>query len=431
MKEKIYPETFGAVADGTTLVTNAIQMAIDEASKRQAQVVLEKGIYLSGSLFLKSNIEFIIMKDAQLRGITDETRYPLKKSRVAGVEMEWPAGLLNCFEQENVIVSGEGTINGQGKFWWDKYWTMRKEYEKENIRWAVDYDCFRPRNVIVHNSHNVILKEFRSIQSGFWNVHLCYSSDICVDKITIEDNQGPSTDGIDIDSCNNVVVKNCSIDCNDDHICVKSGRDWDGLRVKRPCTNVHIEACRLLLGAGITLGSETSGGISQITVKNISFENSMNGFRIKSAKTRGGIVEDILVEGLRMKNVQHPFSFLLNWNPSYSYCTIPKDYQKKYPDYWEVLSKSVNEKEGMPIVRNITMKDVIAKTDKRIDDSTAFEIEGFPEQRMENITFSDVCMEAEDYGVIRHVNNLVMKDVQISLKKEEGEQTKGEKRWNI
>lgn len=72
---------------------------------------------------------------------------------------------IRSFEQENVIISGEGTINGQGEFWWDKYWIMRKEYEKKNLRWAVDYDCFRPRNVIVYDSHKIKLKDFRSIRS--------------------------------------------------------------------------------------------------------------------------------------------------------------------------------------------------------------------------------------------------------------------------
>lgn len=417
MKEKIYPETFGAVSDGKTPATKAIQKAIEQAAKRQAQVVLEKGVYLSGSLFLKSNMEFVIMKDAQLRGITDESCYPLKKSRVAGIEMEWPAGLLNCFEQENVIISGEGTINGQGKYWWDKYWNMRREYEKKDLRWSVDYDCFRPRNLIVHDSNKITLKDFRCIQSGFWNVHICYSFDVSVEHIRIEDNAGPSTDGIDIDSCENVFIKNCSIECNDDNICIKSGRDWDGLRVKKPCKNVFIEDCKIGMGAGITLGSETSGGIYNISIKNIFFENSMNGFRIKSAKTRGGIVEKILVENLRMKNVQHPFSFLLNWNPSYSYCTIPEDYQDQYPGYWDILSKNVDEKDGMPIVRNITINNVVAKSEHIKAENTAFEIEGFCKQPLEQITFNNVSIEASEYGFIKHVTDLVMNQVQVSLVK--------------
>lgn len=142
----------------------------------------------------------------------------------------------------------------------------------------------------------------------------------------------------------------------------------------------------------------------------------MNGFRIKSAKTRGGIVKDISVEGLRMKNVQHPFSFLLNWNPSYSYCTIPKEYQNQYLAYWDILSKRVNEKDGMPIVRNITVNEVVAKIDKIEAENTVFEIEGFSSQAIEEITLNNVSIEASEYGFIKHVKDFTMNQVQISLK---------------
>ncbi|MGB8454728.1 MAG: glycosyl hydrolase family 28 protein [Anaerocolumna sp.] len=416
MKKIFYPEDYGAVADGKTLTTRYIQTAIDNAGEINGRVVLKKGIYLTGSLFLKSNLEFIIEEEAELRGTNEEGQYPIIPSRIAGIEMTWPAGLLNIIKEKNVILMGKGTVNGEGKFWWDKYWNMRKEYEEKNLRWAVDYDCFRPRNLVVYQGENIQLKEFRCIQSGFWNVHICYSKDVLVEGIEIQKNQGPSTDGIDIDSSHHVIVRGCSIDCNDDNICVKAGRDWDGLRVNEPCDDVLIENCRIGSGAGITLGSETSGGIHNITIRNIKFEDTMCGFRIKSARTRGGLIEDINVEALTMENVATPFSFLLDWNPSYSYCSIPSDYNRNIPEYWETLSKAVSKEDGMPVVRNISIKEVTAFADKENSRSKmAFEIEGFEEQPIENIKFENIGIEAVEPGSIKHVKNLQMKDVTVTI----------------
>ena len=103
----------------------------------------------------------------------------------------------------------------------------------------------------------------------------------------IYDNEGPSTDGIDIDSCDGVVVERCKIACNDDSICVKSGRDADGLRVNRICQNILIQECEILTGSGVTIGSETSGGARNITIRNLKYHGTDCGFRLKSARTRG------------------------------------------------------------------------------------------------------------------------------------------------
>lgn len=416
MKTNYFPEDYGAIPDGMHLNTTFIQIAIDEASQNKGMVVLRKGIYLTGSLFLKSDMEFIIEEEAELRGTTDESMYPIKPTRVAGIEMEWPAGLINIYGERNVSVTGKGAINGQGNYWWEKFANMRKDYEVKDLRWAVDYDCFRPRNLIVYDSENICLKEFKCMKSGFWNVHLCYSKNVLVENIIVEENHGPSTDGIDIDSCQHVKVTGCQIDCNDDAICVKAGRDWDGLRVNRQCKDIIIENCCIGLGSGITLGSETSGGICDVTIKNIEFKNSMHGFRIKSARTRGGLIHNINVQGLQMKNVEHPFSILLDWYPKYSYCALPEDFGKEYPKYWETLCKKVPEEEGLTEVKNINIQDVISNHDK---DSaalnSAFEILGYPEKPIENLKFQNVKVNAKELGNIKHVKNLQIEQLELTI----------------
>ena len=211
--------------------------------------------------------------------------------------MKWPAALINVIDQSNVAVTGQGKVDAQGKFCWDKYWAMRKDYEAKGLRWIVDYDAKRVRTFLVQSSSDVSLKGLTFSNAGFWTVQLLYSTYVTVDGITVrnnEDGHGPSTDGVDVDSSSWVLIENCDIDCNDDDFCLKAGRDWDGLRVNRPTEYVVIRKCIARKGGGLlTLGSETSGGIRHVLATDLVAKGTGNGFHIKSATTRGGVVEDI------------------------------------------------------------------------------------------------------------------------------------------
>lgn len=426
---------FGAKGDGVALDTEAIQAAVDAAvhaaadsagaakmASGRVRVVVPVGIYLTASVFLGSNIEFHLEKGAVLRGTTQEECYPVMRTRVAGIEMDWPVAILNINGQENVQITGSGMIDGQGPYWWNKYWGedrqggMRREYDGAGLRWCVDYDCRRVRNVIVMESRNVELSGFESVRSGFWNIHICYSEDVHVDGLYIHDNDGPSTDGIDIDSCSRVVVEHCRVACNDDSICVKSGRDADGLRVNRICQDVVIQDCEILTGCGVTIGSETSGGARNITVRNLKYHNTDCGFRMKSARTRGGLIEDVLVENLEMVNVKYPFNMCLNWHPAYSYCEIPAGYEGDIPEHWETLLQPVPEAQGIPQVRNITIRNVTSTNEPDYTGpSRAFEVDAFPEKPMTNVVFENVKIHAGELGRIQGVKGWVWKDVEISV----------------
>ncbi|HBA48314.1 MAG TPA: glycoside hydrolase family 28 [Lachnospiraceae bacterium] len=413
---------YGAAEGGKILSTRAIQQAVDVAAKEQGEVLVPAGVYLTGSVFLHSNMRFYLEKGAVLLGSMDEADYPLTFSRVAGVEMEWPAGVLNVINQENVRIYGEGMIDGQGEFWWNKYWGqdrrggMRAEYERKGLRWAVDYDCLRARNVVVFQCRNVQLEGFHSIRSGFWNVHLCYSEDIVVRGLQIHDNSGPSTDGVDIDSCKGVLVEGCTIACNDDNICIKSGRDGDGLRVNRPCEDVTIQNCSILEGAGVTLGSETSGGIRDIVVRNISFKRTSAGFRMKSARTRGGVLERITVENLEMEDVACAFSFDFDWNPAYSYCVIPADHEGEIPKRWTALTQPVLPEKGIPEAYDIHVRNVESRiTPGHEKDSAAFRIRGMIEKPFHDIHFQNGNIQAKSFGEICNVINLEFVNVKVSV----------------
>ncbi len=415
---------------GKKVVTTELQSIIDMAGAVNGKVIIEAGIYLTAALFLKSNIKFHLEKNATLLGTTNEELYFDVKTRVAGIEMKWYPGILNCDNQENVIISGNGIINGNGEYWWNKYWGkdtksgMRGIYDKQGLRWACDYDCKRVRNVIISNSKNILLKDFTSTQSGFWNVHVLYSNNIHIDGIKIESNaqHSPSTDGIDIDSSYNVLIENCTTNCNDDSICIKSGRDYDGIMINRPSHDITIQNCTILAGFGVTIGSEISGGVFNIKIKNLKYHGTDCGFRIKSALPRKGYIKDIEIDGLEMVNVKYLFHIFLNWNPDYSICSIPDDYKGTIPQHWIKLISSTNDYNNTKL-SNISIKNVKAYyQEDYCGISRAFNIEGYADQLIENISFENMELSCKEYGIINYVKDINFKNVNISVFSSRNEQ---------
>ena len=266
-KQKVFSaNTYGAKADGLTNSTKSIQKSIEACSKAGGGIVIfDKGEYVTGAIFLKSNVHLRVNAGVTLLGSQDEKDYPRLPTRIAGIEMTWPAGLINVNDTRNVKISGGGTIDGRGQKWWDKYWALRKEYERLGLRWASDYDAERVRLMVIWRSSDVKIENLNLRRSGFWTVQVVYSDHVTVDRIKISDNTGPSTDGVDIDSSAYVLVQNCDIDNNDDDICLKAGRDSDGLRVNRPTEYVLIRNNMIRRGGGVVaFGSETSGGIRHV-----------------------------------------------------------------------------------------------------------------------------------------------------------------------
>lgn len=409
--------TFGAVGDAKVNSTAAIQKAIDECSKAGGGVVrFEKGEYVTGSIFLKSNVRFRVDVGVTLLGSQDESQYPKIATRVAGVEMPWPAALINVNDANNVEISGDGTIDGRGQLWWDKYWNLRREYEPKGLRWASDYDAERARLLVIWKSSDVTIENISLKRSGFWTVQVVYSDHVTVDGVRISENGGPSTDGVDIDSSSYVLVQNCDIDNNDDDICLKAGRDFDGLRVNRPTEYVFIRDNLIRRGGGIvSFGSETSGGIRHVVALNNRGVGTKEGVRFKSAKTRGGFVEDILVRGLKMENVPLPLTFTLNWNPSYSYATIPEG-MKDVPVYWTVLNTPVLPVErGYCQFRDIRIEDLVITGANRI-----FSASGLPGKTIQNVTFSNVTAQGYEAGAIEYAENWTMRNVKLTTTSGEG-----------
>ena len=410
---------YGAKGDGVSVNTAAIQNTIDACNKAGGgTVVFSDGTYMTGSIFLKDGVDFRVDDGVIVKGVQDELAYPDVYTRVAGIETMWPAALINAHNLSGIKIYGEGTIDGSGSMWWDKYWNMRKEYDKKGLRWVIDYDCKRPRLMLVYNSSNVSIEGLTLKEPGFWTLHICYSSNVIVDGLTIKANvpgkKGPSSDGVDIDSSNNVLVQNCDIDCNDDNFCIKAGRDSDGLKVNRPAYNIVIRDSVARKGHGLfTCGSETSGGIYNVEAYNLKAYGTSTGIRFKSTQGRGGTVQDVYVHDIDMENVRDAIKLEYNWYPAYN--TVPDDVRKEIeekgdslPMHWAKLMKVVPENEGTPYIHDIRIENI-----KGVGCENGIIIKGRSNQPAGSFVLENVDISADNAGSISNASDWKFNNVKI------------------
>jgi polygalacturonase len=414
------PKTFvandyGASPSATVLNTVAIQKAIDAAAKSGGTVTLKPGTYLTGSIFLKSGTTLDLPEGVTLIGSQRLADYPELPTRIAGIEMTWPAALINTRDQHDVTITGKGTIDGDGPIWWKSYWDLRATYEPKGLRWASDYDARRPRLILFQNSSNVRLGGGILLKrSGFWTLQILYSHHVVIDGVTIRNNEGgkgPSTDGIDIDSSHDVLVAHADIDVNDDALCLKAGRDSDGLRVARPTENVVLRDSIIRHGAAaVTIGSETSGGFRNIEAYNLrALAGVPNGVLFKSAHTRGGYAKDIRIHDLTLEGVAIPIHITMNWNPSYSYATLPAGTNpKKVPPYWIPLTTPVPEAQGLPHFSDVHIWNIKATGAK-----TAIQVAAYPNATLDNFRLDHLEIEAATAGTIADSEGWKMSNVNI------------------
>ena len=428
---------FGLRNDTSVFSTPAIQAAIDACHQQGGgTVVVAPGYYKIGALFIKSGVNLHLSKGTTLLASDNIQDYPEFPSRIAGIEMTWPSAVINIMDAENAALTGEGFIDCRGKVFWDKYWAMREEYEKKNLRWIVDYDCKRVRGVLVSNSKHITLKDFTLVRTGFWACQILYSDHCSVSGLTINNNvggHGPSTDGIDIDSSTNILVENCDVDCNDDNICIKAGRDADGLRVNRPTENVVVRNCIARKGAGLlTCGSETSGSIRNVLAHDLIAYGTGSVLRLKSSMNRGGTVENIYVTGVEADSVSNVLEVDLNWHPKYSYSKLPVEYEsREIPAHWKIMLTPVEPKEkGYPHFRNVYFSHVRAKRSKcfitasgwndslRIENFYLFNIRAQVKTAGKivygkKVRLSEIYLEVEDKSQVRQEYNIDSK-IEIS-----------------
>jgi polygalacturonase len=391
----------GAVGDGKTLNTLALQTLIDRcATNGGGEIVVPKGTFITGALFLKPGVNLTIEKEGVLKGSQNTNDYPWINTRIAGLEMKWPAALVNADGVTDLKLTGAGTIDGSGERWWREYWDARNSAPN---RADPHFKIARPRLVHLINSTNVLVRGVTLKDSAFWNLQLTYCEGAEVRDVTVRAPVAPiraaSSDGIDVDSSRNVLIVGCDIECADDAICLKSGRDADGLRVNRPTENVVIRDCRVGNAAGlVVIGSETSGGIRNVKVLNCRAEEGCEEIvRFKTKVGRGGVVEDILYENITAQGAARVFSFNMN---AFSTMWVPEEFNTPVP-----LEQSV------PVFRNIVVRNLTAK-----NCDAAGRIAGLAETPLRNLRLENVNIEARKGFVIEHTVGLEFEKVKLNGK---------------
>ena len=249
---------FGAVADGATMNTQAIQKAIDQtAAAGGGTVVIPKGTFLSGSVFLKQGVNLHIEKDGVLKGSTSTDDYPKMRTRIEGHFEPWLPALVNADGLTGLRITGEGTLDGSGAPFWAAFRTrIAADRTTKNL------DVPRPRLMLIQNSTDVLVSGLHFKDSGFWNLHLYRCRNVTVDGLDIVAGAGsPSTDGIDIDSSQYITIKNTTIANNDDCIALKGTKGPSAMDDKDspPVEHIRIMDCTFLRGGGVvTCGSEAT-----------------------------------------------------------------------------------------------------------------------------------------------------------------------------
>ncbi len=309
----------GAVGDGSTLNTKAIQTAVDQcAAAGGGVVVVPKGVFLTGAIFFKPHVNLLVEKGGVLKGTTNLADYPLVHTRWEGIERDWTAALINCFAMTNIELSGEGTIDGSGDRW---PLSPGRGRGQTNSAASAEVPAAaprrgRPRLIAIQNCKNVRVSGLRLLNQASWCLFMVYSEDVLAENLVIRaEHYIPSSDGMDIDSCRRVRVTGCDIDVNDDCISIKSGRDEEGRRLNRPCEDLVIEKTRFGYGhGGVAMGSEVSGGIRRVEVRDCVVEDgNWAPIRFKSQPSRGGVVEDIVYRNIEIRNARQAVEFNLEW----------------------------------------------------------------------------------------------------------------------
>lgn len=396
-----------AVADGTTKDTEAIRAAIDKAVRAGGGTVyFPAGTYLTGPIHLKSNVTLHLDAGAVLKFSTDFDDYlPMVKSRWEGLECINFSPQIYAYQAENIAIVGRGTIDGQGKVWWDamrsrqgleKYTAMFAEKNAEAV--GKDYmaqkgNFLRPPMIQPVDCRRVRIEGVKLQNPPFWTCNLVYCDDVVVTGISIKNPaNSPNTDGINPDSCRNVHISDCHISVGDDCVTIKSGRDEDGRRVGRPCENITVTNCTMLDGhGGVVIGSEMSGGVKKVTISNCVFDGTDKGIRMKTTRGRGGVVEDIRVSNIMMTNIP-----------------VGPIYLNMF--YTRAPEEPVSER--TPAFRNIHFSNITVK-----GAPVAGYILGLPERPVENVTFSNINMDAETGFQVKDAKGVAFHHVTVNTQK--------------
>ncbi len=394
---------YGAVGDGEKDSSEAIQKAIAACVEAGGgRVIIPAGVFLTGPVHLKGNVNLHVASGATLKFVQDPKRYlPAVYSRWEGIECLNYSAFLRSEGQDNVGITGEGTLDGQcdEEHWW--LWKRRRESSALlNQMGANDVPLekrvfgegqyLRPSFIENIRGKNILIEGVTIINSPMWELHPIFSKNVIVRNVKIN-SHGPNNDGCDPESCTDVLIENCVFDTGDDCIAIKAGRNRDGRRMGVPTENVVIRGCVMKDGhGGVTIGSEMSGGVRNVFAEDCRMDNPHlnQAMRFKTNAMRGGIIENANFRKITIGQVADAI--------------LQIDF------YYQEGDRGPER----PVVRNIDIRDVTCKKTKY-----ALQLRGFPNAPIRNVhlercTFDNVAVP----DVVQNVEGLVQKDVKVNGK---------------
>lgn len=292
---------YGVSTDPCVVQTKAIQAVIDRAANEGGGVVVvPRGTFLTGSLFFHKGTHLHVVEGGRIKGSDAIANYDIVKTRLEGQTIKYFAALINADGADGFTITGRGTIDGNGRRFYDEFWLRRKVNPK-----CTNLEALRPRLVYISNSHDVTVQDVHLENSGFWTNHLYRCQRVrylgCnIYAPTSGYPKGPSTDAIDIDGCRDVLIRGCYMNVNDDAVCLKGGKGTfaDKDTTNAPCRNVIIEKCRYgVAGAGVTFGSE-AWDCSNVILRDCSFDGTGNVVLFKMRPDTPQKYANVLVENV-------------------------------------------------------------------------------------------------------------------------------------
>ena len=385
----------GALGDGQSSNTRAIQNLIDKTAREGGgTLVVPAGTFVTGALFFKQGVNLSIEKGGVLKGSVKPEDYPQVQTRWEGTEREWTSALLNFTGMTDVELTGEGTVDGSGDEWLARGAFARGQPARapqEGTAAPPRPRVGRPRMICFQNCKRVRIANLKLRQQAVWCLHILYSEDVTVDGVSImADHNIPSSDGIDIDSSRRVRVNNVDIDVNDDCITIKSGKDADGLRVNRPAEDIVIENSRFHYGhGGVAMGSETSGGIRNVEVRNcVSDAGNWAPIRFKTQPSRGGVVENITYRDMQLKDTKQAFEFNMEWR---------------------MVPPIAPPAKVLPVVRNVTIRNITGNV------NSVGIMHGLVDSPIENVKFENCKITAQKGFVIENARKVDLSGLTVDV----------------
>lgn len=428
---------YGAVNDGITLNTEAINKAIVTTSKKGGGVVLvPSGLWLSGPIDMKSNVNLHLSVGATLSFTTDKTKYLLVEGDYEGKSAARNESPINGKNLENIAITGKGIIDGNGDAWravgqsqltaaqWNdklasggvlsddhKTWYPSQQFkdaqqgnksmlllkDKNLSDFADMKDFLRPNLVVFKNCKQVLIEDVTLQNSPAWCLHPLMCEDLTISGVKIKNpHYAQNGDGIDIESCKRFVVENSVLDVGDDAICIKSGKDEEGRRRGMPSEQGIIRGNIVYSGhGGVVIGSEMSGGARDIFIENCTFIGTDKGLRFKSTRGRGGIVEHIFARNIAMKDIVQEAIFF----DMFYFVKFATDGKRDE-------TPTINE--GTPIFRNMVFENIVCNGAK-----TAFFVRGLTEMKIQNITLSHSTFNTDNAVSLIDVMGIKIDDVKF------------------